>query len=120
MIDFSKPVQTRDGRKVRVICTDRKNKHYPVIALVVDYDGNKESVMCFTKDGLFFRDDDDLHVNGNDLIQAPQHHKHHDVIIAWAKGAQVQCKSQCGVWRDIRSDDHPHWIESLEYRVKPE
>lgn len=28
------PVQTRDGRPVRIICYDRKNKEYPIVALM--------------------------------------------------------------------------------------
>jgi hypothetical protein len=33
MIDFTKPVQTRDGRKVRILCTDRKDNR-PIVGLV--------------------------------------------------------------------------------------
>ena len=36
MIDFDKPVQTRDGRKVRILCTDGPGDT-PIIGLV---DGN--------------------------------------------------------------------------------
>jgi len=35
MIDWTKPVTTRDGRKVRVLCTDGPGK-YPVIGIVED------------------------------------------------------------------------------------
>ncbi len=34
-LDLSKPVQTRDGRKVRILCTDAKSA-YPVIGLIED------------------------------------------------------------------------------------
>lgn len=30
----SRKVVTRDGREVRIICTDRANEYYPIIALV--------------------------------------------------------------------------------------
>jgi hypothetical protein len=33
-IDWTKPVQTRDGRKVRVLCTDAPDSPYPVIGLI--------------------------------------------------------------------------------------
>ena len=33
MIDFNKPVQTRDGRKVRVLCADGRGDH-PVVGYV--------------------------------------------------------------------------------------
>lgn len=32
-IDWSKPVQTVDGKPLRVLCTDRPQHHHPVIAL---------------------------------------------------------------------------------------
>ena len=32
-VDWTKPVQTRDGNRVRVLCTDRKDA-LPVLALV--------------------------------------------------------------------------------------
>jgi hypothetical protein len=33
-IDWTKPVQTRDGQKVRVLCTDGPDSQYPVIGLI--------------------------------------------------------------------------------------
>jgi len=33
MLDLSKPVETRSGRKVRILCTDAKDD-YPVVGLV--------------------------------------------------------------------------------------
>lgn len=46
MADLSKPVQTRDGRKARVVCTDRKGI-YPVIALI----DVVEDVRAYRSDG---------------------------------------------------------------------
>lgn len=43
-------------------------------------------------------------------------HKHADVIIAWANGAQIQCNCM-GHWID--SED-PSWHRCFEYRIKPE
>ena len=49
-----KPVCTRDGRRVRVICFDRKFYHdgynYPIVAMVNDNDN--ELVHAYTQDGL--------------------------------------------------------------------
>lgn len=46
-----KPVCTRDGRKVRIICFDAKcNK--PIVALI--YDCNKETVFQYLENGRFF------------------------------------------------------------------
>lgn len=44
--DPNKPVMTRDGRKARIICTNKKGAH-PIVALI----GDVEGVMCFTEDG---------------------------------------------------------------------
>jgi hypothetical protein len=49
-IDWTKPVQTRDGRKVRVLCTDGPDLRYPVIGVA---DGG----LCpetWTIDGVHF------------------------------------------------------------------
>ena len=39
--DLTKPVQTADGRKARVICTDRDKHEYPVLALIARDDGGE-------------------------------------------------------------------------------
>lgn len=44
-------------------------------------------------------------------------HKHKDVIIAWANGAEIQHRSpSTKLWTD---NDTPCWIGSYDYRVKP-
>lgn len=43
-------IVTRDGRSVRVVCTDRKCQLWPVIALIQEDDGT-EHVKSFTADG---------------------------------------------------------------------
>lgn len=48
-IDFTKPVQTKNGRKVRVFCTDR-NDPYPV---VVWFDDEKRTAF-YTSEGRSF------------------------------------------------------------------
>ena len=37
----TKPIVTRDGNSVRIICTDRLDENYPVLALV-NYEGAEE------------------------------------------------------------------------------
>ena len=45
-------------------------------------------------------------------------HIHQEEIIAWAKGAAIQCFSLTWTrWKDIA---HPDWLEDRRYRVKPE
>lgn len=46
-----------------------------------------------------------------------QPHKHRDVIIAWANGAQIQF-FDVDEWIDCH-EDGPRWHEEKQYRVKP-
>ena len=51
-------------------------------------------------------------------IEMNQPHKHKDVIIAWANGAQIQYQTEGSeTWDDIKE---PAWTEYAQYRVKPE
>ena len=44
-------------------------------------------------------------------------HKHYDVIIAFAEGKTIQYRHpEYGGWEDV---DNPHFVDSLQYRVKP-
>lgn len=43
-------------------------------------------------------------------------HKHRDVIIAWANGAQIQYRRPPHAWCNT---DCPTWETGVEYRVKP-
>ena len=74
-------VVTRDGRKVRIICTDRKGDT-PIIALVNDANDGQEYGYAFYSDGKFFRDGgDEL-----DLFFAPEKHEGWIIINKWADG----------------------------------
>lgn len=48
----SKKVVTRMGRKVRIICTDREDSIYPIIALIKDDERESEILVTYTKDGI--------------------------------------------------------------------
>ena len=61
----SRKVVTRDGREVRIICTDMKSE-YPLIALVTDKKDNTESPFVYTKNGRYFFEE-----TNNDLFFAP-------------------------------------------------
>lgn len=58
-------IRTRDGRPVRIICFDRKDKNYPICALIDD--GECEAFRFYTNDGRL--DVDDQH--NVDLFMAP-------------------------------------------------
>ena len=45
-------------------------------------------------------------------------HKHHDLIVAWAKGAKIQVKSAHLGWQDVLNHN-PAWDEDTDYRIKP-
>ena len=55
--DPSQKVVTRDGRQVRIICTDAKNEE-PIIALVYNKNRNEENVYTYNRDGYFYKDND--------------------------------------------------------------
>lgn len=48
----SRKVVTRMGRKVRIICTDREDSIYPIIALIKDDNRESEVLVTYTKDGI--------------------------------------------------------------------
>ena len=52
MIDISKKYKTRSGLPARILCTDRKDSHYPVVALV-SFSETSEKLTSYTEDGQF-------------------------------------------------------------------
>lgn len=44
-------------------------------------------------------------------------HKHAELIIAWANGAEIEFYSESN--REWFCEPKPNWVKSLEYRVKP-
>ena len=79
----SRKVITRDGRKVRIVCTDARGT-YPVTALVEHYDGTSENAFVFTEDGEYLADGTDK----KDLFFAPEKK------IGWVN-----------VWEGMRAED---------------
>lgn len=68
----SRKVVTRNGKNVRIICTDAKGD-YPIVTLIETLDGSIEFVNKFKKDGHFLDNDDN---NSNlDLFFAPEKHE---------------------------------------------
>lgn len=47
-IDFTKPVQTRDGRAVTILTEERAHSTFPVVGLL-----NDEHIVTFTSEGKF-------------------------------------------------------------------
>lgn len=61
----NRKVVTRDGRSVKIICTNAKG-NFPIIALVETYNGN-ETVLRLKENGRFYNDTE----NSRDLFFAP-------------------------------------------------
>ena len=66
----SRKVVTRRGLNARIICTDRKDLIYPIVALIETKSGG-ESLQYFTKDGKYYADD----LYEDDLFFAPEKHE---------------------------------------------
>ena len=54
----SQKVVTRDGREVRIVCTDAKGDE-PIIALVYNKNREEENVYTYNRDGSFYGDNYD-------------------------------------------------------------
>ena len=68
--DPTKPVRQRNGRPARIICTDRKNARYPIMALLTDSQGNEVPVTRKI-DGQF-----QTHERETDLVNIPERWVH--------------------------------------------
>lgn len=66
-IDFSKPVQTRAGLPVRLLCHDAKG-NFPVVALIIRPDGKEEAAEHYTADGYRYSAGS---INDRDLVNVP-------------------------------------------------
>ena len=49
----SRKVVTRDGRNVRIICTERKSEEQPIVALIASLTEDSEYVGTYRKDGIW-------------------------------------------------------------------
>lgn len=67
--DPNKKVVTRDGRNVRIICTDRKGTEYSVIALCTMSSGSEDCYFYFPNGRMYLSADSCL-----DLFFAPEKH----------------------------------------------
>ena len=66
----SRKVVTRDGRRVRVICTDMKSTTYPVVALI-ENGSDYEQLTTFSKNGEYAVNES----SRSDLFFAPEKHE---------------------------------------------
>lgn len=66
----SRKVVTRDGRNVRIKCTDRKSD-YPIVGLVTTRDYATEDVIAYTRDGEYLKGISSAY----DLFFTPEKHE---------------------------------------------
>ena len=71
LADPSRKVVTRNGRNVRIVCTDRNINNFPIVALIQLYNDSDEEVFTYTKDGKRRVDESTRH----DLFFAPEKDK---------------------------------------------
>ena len=84
----SKKVVTRDGRSVRIVCTDRvSEKGYPLLALVMT-DGH-ECVYTYNTYGQFYSGDTN---HALDLFFAPEKHEGWVNIYRDSKSDELCCR----------------------------
>ena len=67
----SRKVVTRDGRNVRIICTDKKGYEYPIVALIENKLEGFEGVLYYTKNGEYIANESSM----SDLFFAPEKHE---------------------------------------------
>lgn len=93
-----KPVCTRDGRKVRIICFDQKDIA-PIVGLVTGLDG-KESIYAFYKDGRVSSQEERV----DDLMMLPEKkegwinlckNNHGDTLAAGVFPSREEAVSNC-------------------------
>ena len=67
----SRKVVTRDGKSVRIICTDKRDLNFPIVALIETIPGGEEVTHSYTKDGKYYTACSDI----LDLFFAPEKHE---------------------------------------------
>ena len=70
-----KKVITRDGRGVRIRCTDRRGGDQPIVALVETSTGKSENICAYREDGRWSPVGGPLVDSNLDLFFAPEKHE---------------------------------------------
>lgn len=123
--DPTKPVQTRDGRKARILCTDLKGREpYTIVATHRNKsDEDVEYVSTFTAEGRMFGSEQ---CNPNDLVNIPQRHVHADLMILAANDTSLRFQYRASrnhpwkecIYHGTTGPYTPAWHPNHEYRVK--
>lgn len=106
----SKKVITRDGKDARIICTDRRDSYFPIVALVAKEPKAEETARYYTKDGKFYTS----FPCGFDLFFATEKHEGWVNVyksgFGWSLGASIwQTEEEAKKW--IGADDYATTIK---------
>ncbi len=100
--DPTKPVQTRDGRKARIICTDLRHPWYSMAVAIADENG-LETISCYSKSGRW----DERYDDENSLVNIPEKRKY------W-----VVMAKECGLPMSGTYCDKGYMEEAVKQRKK--
>lgn len=98
------------GRKVRIVCTDRKDSIYPIIALIKDDKRESEILVSYTKAGIPAEYNEVYYT----LFFAPEKHEGWVNVyksgFGWSLGASIwQTEEEAKKW--IGADDYATTIK---------
>ena len=102
-VDFSKPVQTRDGRKARILCTDADNPDGSVVALVEYAKGHphegKEACVNYYPDGSYVRGY--CYTSASDLVNVPERSSEFsNILYNGVSGVSMPSVASCRSYRN--------------------
>ena len=89
----SRKLVTKDGRPVRIICTDRKSYNVEIVGLIMN-DNGMESVFTWTQQGKEYINSD----TSNDLVFAPEKHE------GWVNVSREEYGYEGGLIYDSKED----------------
>jgi hypothetical protein len=97
-IDWDKPIQTRDGRKARVVCRDKQSPDgLTHICLVSTKSGNEETVSHYTVNGGWLPSESRM---DSDIINVPQEH---EILVRVCKLSDRRTPCSCALIAPIET-----------------
>ena len=97
----SKKVVTKEGKKVRIICTDARGS-YPVVALIEE--SYYDNALSYTKDGNLYAGESNVY----DLFFAPEKHEGYVNIYKNQMTGSMYC--DCNIYASKEDAEKQHGI----------
>lgn len=111
-LDLTKTVQTRDGRKARIICTDKRTcGDMPIICLVDE--GTYEEILMYDKEGNLNGILQDRNLNLINIPETPE-----EKPFDYKLPVQQRCGRPAWVLADDISSGHPNFSLLVKYEMK--